>query len=264
VNALQIVIGLLLATGIAYAGYFTEALSRSGSIAAVFVGTITFGLGGFIPAILLITFFVSSSALSRIGRRQKQEVSKEFAKGGSRDLGQVVANGGIAALCAATYGLVGDNLWLVGLAGALAAVNADTWSTELGVLAQRWPRLITDGSRVEPGTSGGITAEGTLAALGGATVIGLILGISEWEFKMGVAVVLGGFCGAMIDSLLGASVQMLYLCPTCDKQTERHPYHSCGSPTSYSRGWRWLSNDVVNFIASLAGAFIAAMIWWLS
>jgi uncharacterized protein (TIGR00297 family) len=174
VNAIQIIIGFLLATGIAYAGYLTGALSRSGSIAAVFVGTITFGLGGFIPAILLITFFVSSSVLSRVGSHRKQEVSKEFAKGGSRDLGQVVANGGMAALCAALYGLVGDHVWLVGLAGALAAVNADTWSTELGVLARRWPRLITGGSRVEPGTSGGITTEGSLAALGGATIIGLI------------------------------------------------------------------------------------------
>ena len=100
-NALQIVIAFLLASGIAYAGYLTGALSRSGSIAAVLVGTITFGLGGFIPAILLITFFVSSSVLSRVGNRRKREVSKEFAKGGSRDLGQVFANGGMAALCAA-------------------------------------------------------------------------------------------------------------------------------------------------------------------
>jgi len=260
-NIIQLLFGLILALVIAIAGYRAHALSRTGSVAAVVVGTATFGFGGLLPAILLITFFVTSSALSRVGGQRKREVALAFAKGGSRDHGQVIANGAVAAFFAILYGVASQKIWLAGLAGALAAVNADTWSTELGVLARRWPRLITNGRKVEPGTSGGITAEGTLAALGGALIIGILAGLGVQEFKMCAIVVLGGFCGALIDSLLGASVQAMYYCPVCKKQTERHPYHSCGGTTIYDRGWRWLSNDGVNFIASLMGALIAFVMW---
>jgi uncharacterized protein (TIGR00297 family) len=249
--------------GIAAAGYLAGALSKSGAWAAVVVGAITFGVGGLLPAVLLITFFVSSSLLSRVGGIRKREVAQAFAKGGKRDYGQVIANGGVATILAALYGLNHQEIWLAGLAGALAAVNADTWSTELGVLARHWPRMITNGLRVEPGTSGAITLEGTAAALGGAMTIGIIAGIGAGELKLGALVVLGGFIGAVIDSILGASVQAIYYCPVCDKQTERHPYHSCNSTTRYDRGWRWLSNDGVNFIASLVGAMLPLMIWWL-
>jgi uncharacterized protein (TIGR00297 family) len=263
VNGLQLIIGCLIAVAIAAVGYFMGSLSKSGAMSAVVVGAVTFGFGGFLPAVLLVTFFVSSSALSRVGGFRKREVAEAFAKGGNRDAGQVFANGGLAALLASLFGVTENGIWLVGLAGALAAVNADTWSTELGVLASGWPRLITNGSRVEPGTSGGVTLEGTLAALGGAMAIAILAGIGSGELQLGIAVVIGGFCGAILDSLLGASVQAIYFCPSCNKQTERHPYHSCNSFTNHVRGWKWLSNDGVNFIASVIGTAVAISLWYL-
>jgi uncharacterized protein (TIGR00297 family) len=263
VNWSQLILGLVLAIGIATAGYLARALSKSGAWAAVVVGVITFGVGGLLPSVLLITFFISSSLLSRFGGIRKREVANAFAKGGNRDIGQVIANGGLAAIMSLLFGITGQNIWLAGLAGALAAVNADTWSTELGVLARHWPRLITNGLRVEPGTSGGITLEGTAAALGGAMAIGILGGIGAQDPRLGIAVVLGGFLGAMVDSVLGASVQAIYYCPACDKQTERHPYHTCETATTYDRGWRWLTNDGVNFIASLVGAMIPIVICYI-
>ena len=63
-----------------------------------------------------------------------------------------------------------NELWpWLGFAAALAAVNADTWGTELGVLNPHPPRMITDLRKVvEKGTSGGISLIGTLAALAGS------------------------------------------------------------------------------------------------
>ena len=49
-----------------------------------------------------------------------------------------------------------------------------------------------------------------------------------------------------MDSLLGATVQVIYTCPACGKETERHPLHACGTQTVYKRGWRWMNNDAVN------------------
>ena len=259
-NPLQLVGGFLLAVLVAVGAHAAGSLSRSGAIAAMAVGTLTFGVGGALPAVLLLLFFLSSSALSRVGGARKLRVATAFAKGGRRDHGQVLANGGLAALLSVGYGLTGDSLWLAGLGGALAAVNADTWATELGVLARQAPRLITSGTSVEPGTSGAISGPGTLAALGGALLIGIPLAIAGMP-KLTLAAAIGGMAGSLLDSLLGATVQAIYTCPACAKETERHPQHSCGTPTHWLRGWRWLDNDGVNFSASLAGALVTAGVW---
>lgn len=257
-NPLQLLAGAALGVVIAGAAQALGSLTTGGAAAASVVGALTFGLGGLGPGVLLILFFVSSSALSRLGGARKRAVHAAFAKGSRRDQGQVLANGGLAAALAALYGLTGQAGWLAGLAGALAAVNADTWATELGVLARRRPRLITSGAPVEPGTSGGVTLEGTLAAAGGAGLIAGAGALFGGGWPLFLAATAGGLCGALADSLLGATVQAMYHCPACDRQTERHPLHSCGAATRPLRGWPWLRNDGVNFAASAVGAAVAA------
>jgi uncharacterized protein (TIGR00297 family) len=244
-------------------GYWTGSLNRSGVAAAWVVGAITFGFGGWQAAGLLIAFFVSSSLLSRLARGRKRDLEADFAKGGRRDGGQVLANGGLVAALALLMGLAVEGPWIAALVGALAAVNADTWATELGVLSYRQPRLITTWQSVQPGVSGGVTWEGWLASLGGA---GLIASLGAWWWKDGallMAGVAGGLAGSLVDSLLGASVQAMYFCPSCDKETERFPRHACGTTTQPLRGWSWLNNDSVNFIAAVGGAAVSALIFAL-
>jgi uncharacterized membrane protein len=67
----------------------------------------------------------------------------------------------------------------------------------------------------------------------------------------------GGLAGSLVDSLLGATVQAMYFCPACQKETERHPTHACGARTDRIRGWSWLGNDAVNFAATAFGALLA-------
>jgi uncharacterized protein (TIGR00297 family) len=211
----------------------------------------------------MILFFVSSSALSRVGGKRKGAVAAAFSKGSRRDAGQVAANGAAAAAFAVAYGLTGQLSWLGAVAGALAAANADTWATELGVLARRKPRLITTGAVVEPGASGGISAEGTAAALAGAALIAIVGGALGGGWATGVAATIGGLAGSLFDSVLGATVQAMYFCPTCSKETERYPIHTCGSTTRRLRGWPWLENDAVNLAATASGALLTLAIWIL-
>jgi uncharacterized protein (TIGR00297 family) len=253
--------GALLAVVVAAGAYAAGSLSRSGAWAAVAVGTLTFGVGGVLPAVLLLLFFFSSSGLSRVGGARKRNVAAAFSKGGRRDLGQVLANGALAAVFSVGFGLTGGLLWLAGLAGALAAVNADTWATELGVLARQDPRRITSGERVPAGTSGAISLPGVLAALGGALCIGLPAGLALGQPALTGVLAVAGLAGSLFDSLLGATLQAIYYCPACTKETERHPTHGCGSPTQPLRGWRWLDNDGVNFAASMVGALVGAGAW---
>jgi uncharacterized protein (TIGR00297 family) len=264
---MQIFIGLLLGILVSLAAWRLRSLSRSGAWAAALTGGLIFGLGGLPWAALLLTFFISSSALSKAFKRRKTAVSEKFSKGNQRDWGQVLANGGLGTLLVIALAFFPEQplIWFA-YAGAMAAVNADTWATELGVLNPRRPRLLITGQPVEPGTSGAISLYGTLATIAGAALIGLVgsaFSPAGGWLSMIIAATLGGACGSLFDSLLGATVQAIYHCPQCNKETERHPLHTCGTETVQIRGWRWLNNDLVNLLASLVGALIAAVISFL-
>jgi uncharacterized protein (TIGR00297 family) len=172
-----------------------------------------------------------------------------------------------------------DPLLFAAFMGVMATVNADTWATELGVLSRVPPRLITTGQEVIPGTSGGITRLGTWASVAGALLIGTVataltqisslLGVgrtgSGWSLEAisyPLIAVAGGLIGSLFDSLLGATVQGIYTCDRCVKETESSVHH-CGHPARHTRGWIWLNNDVVNLVASVIGGLIAASLAWL-
>jgi uncharacterized protein (TIGR00297 family) len=256
---MQLLLGFILAIIIAYLAYRAHSLNRSGALAATVVGTIVFGLGGLQWAILLLTFFITSSALSRLFKKRKQGLEEKFSKGHERDAGQVFGNGGLATAFVLVHAIWPESIlgW-VGFAAALAAVNADTWATELGVLNPTPPRMITNlGKRVEKGTSGGISLFGTLASLLGAAIIALPASLMTGHWSLFLLITFAGLAGSLFDSLLGATVQAMYYCPTDKKETEKHPFHTCGTQTVHIRGWKWLDNDWVNFACGAAGVIVA-------
>ena len=153
--------------------------------------------------------------------------------------------------------------WM-GFAASLAAVNADTWATELGVLNPTPPHLITDlRKRVEKGTSGGISLLGTGASLLGSSLIALLAvllsptdALNTGHFLL---ITFAGLAGSLFDSFLGATVQAMYYCPADKKETEKHPLHTCGTETVHIRGWNWLDNDWVNFACGAFGTTLALL-----
>jgi uncharacterized protein (TIGR00297 family) len=258
---MQLFLSFLLAIIIAFLAYRVHSLNVSGAIAATITGTIIFGVGGWQWAVLLLTFFITSSGLSRAFKKRKQGLDEKYSKGHERDAGQVFGNGGVATLFALLHGFYPAALWpWLGFAAALAAVNADTWATELGVLNPHPPRMINNLRKVvEKGTSGGISLVGTLASLAGSAIIATLavllspsLNTVHWSL-----ITASGLAGSLFDSLLGATVQAIYYCPKDQKETERHPLHTCGTETVHLRGWKWLTNDWVNFACGAMGAMIA-------
>ncbi len=251
--------GILLSLPISWLAYWKGALTISGAITAFGMGTLIFGIGGWGWAILLITFFLTSSILSRLFLRRKQSLASQNEKGARRDWVQVLANGGIATGCVLLQGLFPHSgMPFLAASASLAAANADTWATEIGVLSLKPPRLITNGRVVERGTSGGVSMLGWLAACAGSLLIALVgLSFIQSKFPYFVIVWLSGMAGSLLDSLLGASVQVIYHCPRCNQNTEKHPLHSCGEKTLYSQGWAWLNNDGVNLACTGVAALIA-------
>jgi uncharacterized protein (TIGR00297 family) len=260
---MQIVSGFILAVIVAYAAYRLHSLNKSGAIAATIVGAVIFGVGGWQWAILLLTFFITSSGLSRLFKKRKQGLSEKFSKGHERDAGQVFGNGGLATFFAVLHAFYPQSIipW-IGFAASLAAVNADTWATELGVLNPTPPRMITNlQKRVEKGTSGGISLWGTLASLLGSAVIAIPAVLFSPTGTLNIVhcllITLAGLAGSLFDSLLGATVQAMYYCPKDQKETEKHPLHTCGTQTVRIRGWEWLNNDWVNFACAAFAVLIA-------
>lgn len=269
---MTLIIGFALAAVISVLAWKFDALSPGGAVGATLAGGLSFGLGGPAWAAVLIAFFVGSSLLSAFRSDAKATVTARFAKGSRRDLGQVLANGGLSIVLSIAAGIVTHaSPWYPTLTiayfGALSAATADTWATELGVLSRQRPRLITTGQPVPAGASGGVTWLGLAASIAGGAFIGLtamlaLLLTARWSLAFSLQsplillpllCALAGLIGSMADSLLGATVQVQRFCQTCGVATERE-VHTCGQPTRPWRGLRWMTNDAVNLLATCAGA----------
>ena len=247
-----------MSLGIAGLAYRRHSLSESGFWGAILTGTITFKAGA-AWALILILFFVSSSALSKISSRRKSQAREQFSKGERRDFWQVMANGGAAAFFALLYiRSQSPALWVAYLA-AVAVATADTWATEIGTLSHQNPRLITTFKPVLPGTSGGVTPAGMLASPGGAFLIGavgaLMLDAGIAGYALVILITMAGFSGSLFDSFLGATVQAVYWCEDHQRLTEKQ-ICSDGNPAVLRRGFAFFNNEMVNFAATVAGGVI--------
>lgn len=274
VDPIQVFGGFFISVLVGLAAYQRQALTRSGVAGAVLTGTLIFGFGGWAWGLLLIAFFVSSSMLSHYHKMEKESLVEKFAKGHQRDMAQALANGGWGAVLAIAYIFTPRSILWAAFVGAIASVTADTWATELGVLSRSQPRLITTRQPVPVGTSGGVSALGTAATVAGGFFIGLVtlllhelasvvkgeplVWVDLWIVVVGVA---GGLVGSFFDSLLGATVQGIYYCDRCAKETEK-TRHDCGQVTRLVRGHRWLSNDLVNLLSSVVGSAAAVAVAW--
>lgn len=257
---LRAILGAVAAAGVAALARRARALSASGALAAVVCGMAS-AAAGWGYAALLVAYFVASSLVTAAGRKRKEAQTAPVAeKGGERDAAQVLANGGV--FCAAALGtltaLPGSPVWGLlagGALGALAASAADTWSTEIGVLAGGVPRSIVDRTVVRKGESGGVTWAGTAGGFAGALFIAAVAAGFGVGHGLPLAPIVGGMTGTLLDSLFGATLQRRRHCDVCDLLTER-AVHSCGAPTRDAGGVRWIGNDTVNLFATVGG-FVA-------
>lgn len=250
--------GLVLALVVGWGAWRAHALSRGGAAAAAIVGTLAMA-AGWSWAALLVIYFLPAATLSSLGReRREARIHGVIAKRGARDARQVFANGGVFALAALGSLVMPWIGWSVMGIGALAASAADSWATEVGTLAGGMPRSIASLEPVPPGLSGGITAAGSAAALGGAAFMALAAWALGWSRMASVGVFAGGIAGAVADSLIGATLQDRRQCDRCGESTERL-VHSCGMETRHASGFEWLDNDGVNVLCTLAGAAVAAI-----
>ncbi|KAH9870524.1 hypothetical protein IAQ61_006000 [Plenodomus lingam] len=186
---------------------------------------------------LLAVFFLAGTAVTKVKHDIKTKLTQSAAGAsggeGSRNHVQVIANSGIASVLILLHlwqvkregrhdeeGLCwnrGTDVLIVGVVANYAAVAADTFSSELGILSTTKPRLITAPWRVvPPGTNGGVTVTGLAAGLLGSFILSatstlLLPFCKDWNFvektTYTLALTAAGFSGTLLDSLLGALFQ---------------------------------------------------------
>jgi len=229
-----------------------NALQPGGALGAAAIGTAILAAGGWPGGLVLLAFFLPASALSRLWPGPSSSLDP---KGDRRDARQVLANGAAPALAL----LIGGPGAHLGLATGLAAAAADTFATTVGAHSRQLPRHILDGRRVPRGTSGGITALGTLGGGAGALLVSLAaLPLVGWRGSAAALTV--GFAGMLLDSALGAAVQGRFQCDRCQLASEWRT-HRCGAATRHVGGVRWLDNDGVNAVATGAATAAGCAIW---
>ncbi|KAL8769924.1 MAG: hypothetical protein Q9209_004171 [Squamulea sp. 1 TL-2023] len=143
---------------------------------------------------LLVVFFLTGTAVTKVKHDVKAHLtlSSTGSSGGEsrRTHVQVLANSLVASLLILLHyrqlrdqsGVANQGCWpyasdllVVGIVSNYAAVAADTFSSELGILSKDKPRLLTSWNfrPVPPGTNGGITLLGVSAGFLGASAIAL-------------------------------------------------------------------------------------------
>lgn len=229
---------------------------------------------------MLLVFFFTSSKLTKMGEDRKRRVDADFKEGGQRNWIQVLSNSGIATVLVIVFWKLSG--WqdkcldskesslltslIGGVIGHYCCCNGDTWSSELGVLSDAQPRLITTFKPVRRGTNGGVTRTGLLAAAAAGSIIGLsfvLPGIFSTKCTSNLALkqllviplsTLAGLGGSLIDSLLGATLQFSGFCSVRSKIVSKP-----GPTVKKISGLSILDNNGVNVVSILLTTILTSI-----
>jgi uncharacterized protein (TIGR00297 family) len=232
----DLLMGFLANLILGFAAWLLGWVRGAGAVAGGILGSVIFAFLGWRGLILLLTFLILGSLSTKLGYHSKNQLGISQRHHGARGAKEALANVALPALLAvlASVGPTGA-LFLIGFVSALAAATSDTVSSELGQWLGGRPYLITNFSRVRPGTNGAITLAGTVLGIGAASLLGLIALCTQLiSLSQFWIVQIAGLAGNLADSFLGASLE----------------------------GANGIDNETVNFLNTLVGACTGMALEW--
>lgn len=254
---MQFVYGFLVSLACGLAAFFLKVISKSGLIGGVIFGTIIYGCTGWEGFLIPLTFVIIASLATKHGYAKKAAMGIAQEEGGRRGAKHALANILAGTIFAVLAFLFIHNLpllvtLLTAMAGAFATAASDTVSSELGQVYGKIPINPLTFKRVQPGTEGAVSIEGTLFGILASVVIALVftadgIVIKQFEpypyvvrynvfqiiFFPAICIILGAFLGNIVESLIGA-------------------------------GGKKLNNELLNFMNTLVGGAIAGTLLYLS
>ncbi len=239
VGAAEMGVALAITIAVGAVSYALGAASVAGMVTGILLVLLTIVFGGYDWFAVLLSFFAIGSLSTKFRYEEKRERGVAEDNDGARGSANVLGNAAVALAAVLGYAAssadllaVDADLFLFAFAGSVATAMSDTLSSEIGGVFDT-PRLITTFEPVEPGTDGGVTWQGEVAGIAGAVVVAAIAFafFPEVDTVGALIVVAAGFVGMTVDSLLGATLE--------------------GSV---------LGNQGVNFLATLSGALVCALL----
>lgn len=227
-------LGLFALVTLAFAafGWVARGVSRSGAGAGAVVCFALLTGAGWAGFAGLCMVFALTWAATRFGYASKQSLGTAEARSG-RTASQVIANLGVATICALAFVLGKDVRLFLALGATLAEAAADTVSSEIGQAVGGTPRLVTRWTEVPAGTDGAVTVAGTAAGIGAALAVSAAFAFASPIGRHEFVVCAGaGIAGTLADSLLGATLERRGL----------------------------IGNNTVNFLSTLVAASLAFLI----
>jgi len=289
------------------AAFKSKTLTVYGAILAFFIGVFLLLSHPIIGYEMLVMFYLGKFA-TRYGKNRKKYLEFDFSE--VRNFYQVLANGSIPLTFSIisclfiqqdpstskydiffnkinlecfqyTYNDERYYFILIGSLASLCSTLGDTFSSELGILSKSKPRLITNLSKVvPPGTNGGVTFSGLLAAAFAGFLLGfltyifllipniplILMNPSEVYtffivFKNLIKIcVFSSLLGSIIDSILGAYFEYSAEHTTTGQVTN--------NPNSDPKKYRKVTNSInlltgnqINFLSNMLTAFIVPSIF---
>lgn len=203
------------------------------SLTAGLVGFLVLAGGGYAGLSLLVAFFVLGVLATRHQQAAKLSTAGHEPHTQKRKAGQVLANGGVAALLgvAGILDSTRSPLYLLMMAASLSAATADTLASELGTVYGKRFFNILNFRKETRGLDGVISLEGTLLGIAGSTVIAGIYSLFIGWSNAAWVIIAAGTAGNLLDSVLGAAFERKQL----------------------------LHNDLVNFFNTLFAALLVLL-----
>lgn len=229
---------LFLAFALGYLAYKVRIADISAMLSATLLGVVIIISSGLDWFFILLSFFLLGGVFTRYKYGYKLARGIAEGKGGVRGYKNVFSNSLAALSLSVAYGVFPSRgeILLAAFLGSVATAAGDTLASEIGETYRGEPRMITTFKKVPAGTDGGISILGEGASLFGSSVIALLAFMFiHNDINLVSAVVAGGFIGTNIDSVFGATFQQ--------------------------KGY--LSNNGVNLFATISGALISGIIYYL-
>lgn len=236
----QLSAAIIIAFLLSYAAYKKNIADISAMITATLIGMLIITFTDLRWFLALIAFFAIGGGFTKYKYEYKKSRGVAEEKSGVRSYKNVFANSLPAFTLAIAYQVfpTHQDTVLIAYLASLATALADTLASEIGQTSKSQPRMITTLKKTSTGVDGGITLTGELASLLGAAIIAFLALATQLTPPTPLPlllVLLGGFIGTNIDSLLGATLQQRKL----------------------------LSNNAVNLASTTAAALITAGLYHL-